>query len=343
MIQSNKGMGMIGMSTGQEKNLVEQSVEQSIGARQAGLVRQEIQDGLLAAQARISPKFFYDELGSSLFTSICRLQEYYPTRTEAAIFEGNALAIAAHIRSNTGPIESLIDLGAGDCQKAASLFKPLKPKRYFAVDVSETFVTDAVRKLAAEFPTIQMQALGRDLSQHWELPAACPDTGRVFFYPGSSIGNFAPPEAISFLKRLIEACSEPCSLLIGIDLVKPTEILEPAYDDALGITGAFNLNVLNHVNRLINADFDVRDWRHVAFFNRPSSRIEMHLEARRTVDVAWPTGARQFVAGDRIQTEYSYKYEEASFRKLLRESGFITEQCWTDEKRWFGVFLARSV
>jgi dimethylhistidine N-methyltransferase len=320
----------------------EKSIEQSLGVMPALSLRQEIQEGLLGTQARISPKFFYDELGSSLFTSICRLQEYYPTRTEAAIFAAQAPSIAARIRSNTGPIESLIDLGAGDCQKAASLFRPFKPNHYFAVDVSETFVTDAVRKLSAEYPAIRMQALGRDLSQHWELPESCPEAGRLFFYPGSSIGNFAPADAVGFLNRLIEACSQPCSLLIGIDLVKPTEILEPAYDDALGITAAFNLNVLNHVNRLINADFDVRDWRHVAFFNRPASRIEMHLEARRTVDVAWPTGARRFVAGDRIQTEYSYKYEEAGFRELLAEAGYRTEQCWTDEKRWFGVFLATS-
>ena len=316
---------------------------QSQAAKLVLSARREIQEGLLAHQASIAPKYFYDELGSSLFTSICRLQEYYPTRTEAAIFAAHAPAIAARIRSNAGPIESLIDLGAGDCQKAASLFKAFKPNHYFAVDVSETFVTDAVRKLAAEHPAIRMQALGRDLSQHWELPQTCPQAGRLFFYPGSSIGNFAPPDAVGFLKRLIEACAEPSSLLIGIDLVKPTEILEPAYDDALGITGAFNLNVLNHVNRLINADFDVRDWRHVAFFNRLASRIEMHLEARRTVDVAWPTGARQFVAGDRIQTEYSYKYEEAAFRALLQQAGFRTEHCWTDEKRWFGVFLASSV
>jgi dimethylhistidine N-methyltransferase len=312
------------------------------GARQAQAIRLEIQEGLLAVQARISPKFFYDDLGSSLFTSICRLQEYYPTRTEASIFSAQASVIAASIRAKTGPIESLIDLGAGDCQKAATLFKTFNPTHYFAVDVSEAFVTDAVRKLAAEYPAIQMRALGRDLSQHWELPQSCPEQGRVFFYPGSSLGNFAPSEAVGFLKRLIEACSGPCSLLIGIDLVKPTEVLEPAYDDALGITGAFNLNVLNHVNRLIGADFDVRDWRHVAFFNRPASRIEMHLEARRTVDIAWPTGARQFVAGDRIQTEYSYKYEESAFRELLLQAGFRTEQCWTDDKRWFGVFLATS-
>jgi L-histidine Nalpha-methyltransferase len=191
-------------------------------AQQAQLIRGEIQEGLLAAQARISPKFFYDDLGSSLFTSICRLQEYYPTRVEAAIFAAHGAAIAQQVRSKIGAIESLIDLGAGDCQKAASLFRPLRPNYYFAVDVSEAFVTDAVRKLAAEHPSIRMQALGRDLSQHWELPETCPESGRLFFYPGSSLGNFPPSEAVRFLKRLIEACSEPCSLLIGIDLVLMT-------------------------------------------------------------------------------------------------------------------------
>jgi dimethylhistidine N-methyltransferase len=305
--------------------------------------RQELESGLLAKQATISPKFFYDELGSSLFTSICRLQEYYPTRTEAAIFTAQGSAMAQRIRSTLGPIESLIDLGAGDCQKAAARFGDFQPQRYFAVDVSENFVTDAVRKLAAEFGDIEMLALARDLSQEWELPSTCPPGGRLFFYPGSSIGNFSPELAVAFLKRLRQTCLEPCSLLIGVDLVKPAEILEPAYDDALGITGAFNLNVLNHVNRIISADFDVRDWRHVAFFNRQASRIEMHLEARRSVDVAWPSGARRFVAGERIQTEYSYKYEVDQFKALLTLAGFNTEQVWSDDKHWFGIFLATSL
>jgi dimethylhistidine N-methyltransferase len=304
--------------------------------------RQELESSLLATQATISPKYFYDELGSSLFTSICRLQEYYPTRTEAAILTTQGSAMAQKIRSTLGPIESLIDLGAGDCQKAAARFGDFQPRRYFAVDVSENFVTDAVRKLAAEFTEIEMLALARDLSQDWALPSSCPQRGRLFFYPGSSIGNFSPELAVEFLKRLRQADRESCSLLIGVDLVKPTEILEPAYDDALGITGAFNLNALNHVNRIINADFDVRDWRHVAFFNRQASRIEMHLEARRTVDVAWPSGARCFVAGERIQTEYSYKYDIDQFKTLLTQAGFSTEHVWSDDKRWFGVFLATS-
>lgn len=302
----------------------------------------EIEVGLLNAQSSISPKFFYDDLGSSLFTSICRLPEYYPTRVEASIFVAQAANIKANIQVSLGEVESLIDLGAGDCQKAASLFKTLLPKRYFAVDVSENFVIDAVRKLAAEHPEIDMQALGRDLSAPWSLPESCPPEGRLFFYPGSSLGNFAPKDAVAFLARLRQSRDAPSSLLIGIDLVKPVEVLEPAYDDALGITAAFNLNILNHVNRLIGADFNLKDWRHIAFFNRQMSRIEMHLEAVRTVDVAWTTGARHFVAGDRILTEYSHKYQEESFRTLLDAAGFETQQMWTDEKRWFGVFLAKA-
>ena len=310
----------------------------------AGLadMRREIGAGLTSATASISPKYFYDELGSSLFTSICQLPEYYPTRTEAGIFATQGEAMARCIRESFGPIKAMIDLGAGDCHKAAGLFSRLTPRRYFAVDVSEAFVAEAVRKLASAHPTISMQALARDLSSDWSLPASCPEAGRLFFYPGSSIGNFPPDEARRFLQRLHSGASEVSALLIGVDLVKGTDILEPAYDDALGVTAAFNLNVLNHVNRILASDFDVRDWRHVAFFNRAQSRIEMHLEAVRSVDVAWPQAARHFVAGERILTEYSYKYEPAAFSALLREAGFEERRIWTDERGWFGVFLAVS-
>ena len=304
--------------------------------------RREILAGLMAPLPGISPKYFYDELGSSLFTSICQLEEYYPTRTEAGIFAGQGEAMASRIRETLGPIKAMIDLGAGDCRKAAGLFGRLTPRRYFAVDVSEAFVAEAVRKLAAAHPTISMQALARDLSSDWTLPSSCPEAGRLFFYPGSSIGNFSPDDAQRFLSRLHAGCSETSALLIGVDLVKGTEILEPAYDDSLGVTAAFNLNILNHVNRLLGSNFNVRDWRHVAFFNRAKSRIEMHLEALKDNEVVWPKGGRRFLSGERILTEYSYKYEPGAFEALLAAAGFETSRMWSDDRGWFGVFLALS-
>ncbi len=307
-----------------------------------GPLRQQIEAGLLAPAAHIAPKFFYDDMGSRLFSAICLLPEYYPTRTEADIFSRHVPAMAQAVRHHLGRLDSLIDLGAGDCAKAARLFEPLEPRRYAAVDVSEAFVSDAVQRLQAQHPAIAMQALARDLSQAWALPDDYDDAGRLYFYPGSSIGNFSPDEAVAFLRRINPPGSARRGLLIGVDMVKPVDVLEPAYDDALGVTAAFNLNILRHVNRLIGADFDLRDWRHVAFFDRQHSRIEMHLEAIRSTDVAWPSGGRGFVAGERILTEYSYKYEGAAFEAMLRAAGFRVEQVWHDERRWFGVYLALS-
>jgi uncharacterized SAM-dependent methyltransferase len=163
----------------------------------------------------------------------------------------------------------------------------------------------------------------------------------VFFYPGSSIGNFSPGQACGFLKGLCDQAADG-GLLIGVDLVKPLEVLEPAYDDELGVTAAFNLNLLRHLNELIGSNFNPREWRHVAFFNRSDSRIEMHLEARHALTAAWPGGERRFAAGERLHTENSYKYSVESFSALLRDAGFARNERWIDERGWFAVFWAQS-
>ena len=166
-------------------------------------------------------------------------------------------------------------------------------------------------------------------------------TRPVFFYPGSSIGNFAAGEALEFLRRVRKRASGG-GLLIGVDLVKPKAVLEAAYDDALGVTAAFNLNALRHLNATLDADFDPRQWRHVAFFNDAQSRIEMHLAAREALVVRWPGGERRFAAGERIHTENSCKYTVDGFTALLEEAGFATPSHWTDERGWFGVFWATA-
>lgn len=307
-------------------------------AHGAPAVQAEITAGLLAPSAAVSPKFFYDSLGSRLFEAICALPEYYPTRTEAAIFARHGSDIARAVGTGC----TLIDLGAGNCAKAAALFPLLQPAQYVPVDISRDFLSDAVRGLQQRFPEIGMLALGLDFSQGCALPDSVRHAQRLFFYPGSSIGNFGPEQAQRFLSGLRDSAGEDGGLLIGVDLVKDTAVLDAAYDDALGVTAAFNLNLLNHLNHLVGADFDVRDWLHRAFFNEQAGRIEMHLEARHALSVRWQGGERHFGAGERIHTEYSYKYTRAGFVALLERAGFEASRIWTDPEGWFAVIHARA-
>jgi dimethylhistidine N-methyltransferase len=182
--------------------------------------------------------------------------------------------------------------------------------------------------------------IGMDFMRRLALPAAVRGERRRFFYPGSSLGNFAPDEARAFLVDVHAAAGRDGAILLGVDLVKDKPTLDAAYDDALGVTAAFNLNILNHVNRVAGSNFDVRDWRHVAFFHPEHARIEMHLEARRDVTVRLADGPRTFAAGTRIHTENSYKYTEASVQRLLESAGFARPTFWFDERRAFAVVFA---
>jgi len=299
----------------------------------------ELHAGLRAPQACISPKFLYDALGSKLFEAICELPEYYPTRTEAAIFARHG----AEIARVAGPGTTLVDLGAGNCAKAACLFPLLQPAQYVAIDISGEFLHDALSRLRQRFPQIAMEALGMDFSQRFSLPEQVRKERRLFFYPGSSIGNFTPDEAHAFLRRLRAECGNDGGVLIGVDLAKDQATLDAAYDDALGVTAAFNLNILRHVNLLADADFDIREWRHHGFYDAARGRVEMHLEARSAQEVHWRGGARRFEAGERIHTENSYKYQQADAIKLLERSGFEATRVWTDPQRWFAVIHAQAI
>jgi dimethylhistidine N-methyltransferase len=299
----------------------------------------ELHAGLAARHAWISPKFLYDSLGSKLFEAICELPEYYPTRTEAALFECHGAEIARVV----GAGGTLIDLGAGNCAKAARLFPLLHPAQYVAIDISTEFVSESLERLRQRFPHIEMSALGLDFSSGLDLPDTVRGVERLFFYPGSSIGNFMPDEARDFLQRVRGQCGAGGGLLIGIDLAKDAAVLDAAYDDALGVTAAFNLNVLRHVNQLLEADFDIRQWRHHGFYNERERRVEMHLEARSAQTVTWRGGRRRFEAGERIHTENSYKYRQAEAVGLLEQSGFASTRVWTDPDGWFAVIYARAV
>jgi dimethylhistidine N-methyltransferase len=291
--------------------------------------------GLMAESPWVPPKYLYGPLGSRLFEAITELPDYYPTRTERTVLE----ACRDGIARAAGPEPTLIDLGAGNCEKARSLFQSLKPRQYVAVDMSVDFLRHSMTRLQRDFPQLEMLGIGSDFSAGLRLPDAVRRENRLFFYPGSSIGNFTPAEALAFLAGVRAQCagSHGGGLLIGVDLVKSASILQAAYDDALGVTAAFNLNLLNNLNALIGSDFAVGDWRHHAVFNATLSRIEMHLEARQDITVNWPGGGRRFARGERIHTENSYKYALEDFKALLRRAGFRDARAWTDENGWFAL------
>ena len=300
--------------------------------------RQEIEDGLLAPQARISPKYFYDRRGSELFEAITRLPEYYLTRTERALMRAHGRAIAGAV----GLGRVVIEPGAGSCDKAHALCRSLAATHFVGVDISADFLQGAVLRLRAALPGLDARAVAGDITAGLQLPVDIPPERRLVFYPGSSIGNFDPADALSLLARMRALAGPGGALLIGIDLPKDRAVLEAAYDDAAGVTAAFNRNVLAHVNRLIGSDFDPCRWRHRAFFNRAASRVEMHLEAQGPQRVRWPGGGRDFAAGECIHTENSYKHSLPAFEALLAKAGFCRCQSWTDARGWYAVLHARA-
>ncbi|UUZ64308.1 L-histidine N(alpha)-methyltransferase [Polaromonas sp. P1-6] len=302
---------------------------------------QQLSTGLCAASASVAPKFFYNALGSKLFEAITGLAEYYPTRTEAGIFEMSHTQMANALVEAGITNPCLIDLGAGNCAKALALIPHLQPHQYVPVDISVDFLKDAAEQVQNSFPALDIVGLGMDFSAGLVLPDAVQNHDRVFFYPGSSLGNFSPDEALQFLQHMADPKQGKArGLLLGIDLVKDTATLEAAYDDALGVTAAFNKNLLLNVNDLLQSDFDVRQWRHVALFNTAQSRIEMHLEAICDLSVRWPGHERRFRAGECIHTENSYKYTLEGMKALLQQAGFRHIQHWADPNHWFAVFWA---
>jgi dimethylhistidine N-methyltransferase len=293
--------------------------------------------GLFAYPAVISPKYFYDDIGCTLFEAICSLPEYYPTRTERAILTTHREAIVEAV----GTGGQFVDLGAGDCAKAALLLPALHPRRYVAVDIAAAAIEPALSRLTPVFPRVELVGVVTDFSRRFDLTGAI-DAGPVtFFYPGSSIGNFTPDEARSLLRRVRDLCGPDSGLLIGIDTKKDKARLDAAYNDALGVTAAFNLNVLNHVNRVADCDFAPAGFAHVAFYEPIKGRVEMHLESRHVQRVRIGEQERLFVAGERIHTENSYKYSPAEFAVLLRSAGFADHRLWQDDAGDFAVFYAK--
>jgi dimethylhistidine N-methyltransferase len=300
--------------------------------------RAEVVAGLVASPARISPKYFYDELGCALYGAICQLPEYYPTRTERGVFREHRSEIADVLPKGA----QFVDLGAGDCCKAQSWLPYVAPARYVAVDIAGPEIERALARMAPDFPEIEMIGIVTDFAHGLDLEDVLDDRPATFFYPGSSIGNFTPEESVRFLASIRRHCaSRPGSgLLIGVDGKKAKNVLDAAYDDALGVTAAFNRNALLHLNRRFGFDFALDGYVHRGFYNADLGRIEMHLEALRRQDVKLGDRVRTFEAGERIHTENSYKYAPAEFERVLRSAGFTQVRRWGTPDAGYNVFYA---
>jgi dimethylhistidine N-methyltransferase len=304
----------------------------------AAAERRAIVKGLLADSPSIAPKHFYDSVGCALFEAICELPEYYPTRTEQQIFAEHREEIADAI----GAGRQFVDLGAGDCRKAEAWLPHLAPTRYIAVDIAGDALARALARMAPEFPELELTGIVADFTRGLDLRADLGDAPAAFFYPGSSIGNFVPDDARRFLADIHRHCvaAQGGGLLIGVDTKKDKHRLAAAYDDALGVTAAFNRNILRHVNAIVGADFDPATFAHVAFYDEQKGRVEMHLSARTSQYVRIDGTSRAFLPGDLIHTEYSYKYAPAEFIALLHEAGFYSVRSWLDRAGDFAVYWA---
>ena len=302
------------------------------GARPLELARfrDDVVAGLSAPQKALPPKYFYDAAGSRLFARICRLPEYYLTRAELALTRRHLAAIARF----AGRGCQLIEYGSGEGIKSRLLIRALRPAAYVPIDISQDALDASAKRLAREFPRLKIRPVLGDFSRPLHLPVRRA-TGSVVYFPGSTIGNLTVEEAHGFLamSRGIAA-----RMLVGVDLKKDPAVLHAAYNDSRGVTAAFNLNVLARINRELGADFDLRQWRHYAFYNPAAGRIEMHLVALQAQRVRMGNHRWQFRAGETIHTENSYKYSRDGFAELAARAGFAAERVWTDRRGLFALY-----
>jgi dimethylhistidine N-methyltransferase len=290
--------------------------------------------GLSLQQKTLPPKYFYDAAGSKLFEKICRLPEYYLTRTELALTRRNLSSLARF----AGKGCDLIEYGSGESIKTRLLLRGVRPAAYVAVDISPAALLGAVRALTRAFPKLNITGIAGDFSRPLKIPAFEGSARRVVYFPGSTIGNLTPQEAQAFMRMTRGQVGPRGAMLVGVDLKKDATVLHAAYNDSRGVTAAFNLNLLARINRELGGDFDLRRWRHYAFYNAPMGRIEMHLAstAGQTVNVG--NHRFHFARGETIHTENSYKYSTEEFGALAELGGFALRKVWTDPKALFGLF-----
>ncbi len=291
-------------------------------------------DGLSRPQKMLPSRFFYDARGSELFEEITRLPEYYPTRIETAILEACAAEIVVGVPDGS----VLVEFGSGSSRKTEILLRQLpKLKTYAPIDVSPCALEEARLRLALRFPKLDIYPMVGDFSHLLKLPDSIASRRKTGFFPGSTIGNFLPIEAVRLLSHFRDVLSPAGRLIVGVDLEKDERTLVHAYDDATGITAAFNLNLLARINREIGGGFDLEAFRHRAIYNRRESRIEMHLESTKDQVVQIGDQQFQFRAGESIHTENAYKYSIASFQNLARSANWRPTRVWTDEHAFFSV------
>ncbi len=294
--------------------------------------RSELMAGLRAEQKWVSPKYFYDDKGSRLFDQITQLPEYYPTRAEQDILSRHGEEISSYL-SHDG---ALLEPGSGSCNKVPYLLRHALPGSYVPIEISRECLIASSEDLQAQFPKLDIQAICSDFTVLSQLPKAVADFPRkTAFFPGSTIGNFTPEEACQLLKQIRRYIGKDGTLLIGVDLLKPIQVLHRAYNDRSGITARFNLNLLDHIARILNTDFDVAGFEHLARFNASQQRVEMHLRCTRDHSVQIDHENIRFRKGETIHTENSYKYTTDQFEALANQAGFKRLQSWYDSQGYF--------
>jgi L-histidine Nalpha-methyltransferase len=301
------------------------------GPLELSAFRDDVVAGLSAPRKSLPPKYFYDAAGSRLFARITRLPEYYVTRAELALTRTHIATIARFARRGC----QLIEYGTGEGLKSRLVIRALRPSVYVPIDISQDALDAAARRLVREFPGLRIRPLLGDFSRPLEIPVRrTRGAPSVVYFPGSTIGNLTPEEAHAFL---VMSRGFAQRMLVGVDLKKDPTLLHAAYNDSRGVTAAFNLNLLARINRELGADFDLRRWRHYAFYNPAEGRIEMHLVSMTAQRVALGKHRFAFAAGETIHTENSYKYSVDGFRELAARAGFKTPKRWTDRRGLFAL------
>ncbi|MGK6319168.1 L-histidine N(alpha)-methyltransferase [Sphingomonas sp. DT-204] len=317
-------------------------LKQEIEDGQASLAdpqfRADVLNGLALRPRAIPARWFYDRRGSELFEDITGLPEYYPTRTEIGILG----RIGPELQHHVAPGQAVVEFGSGSSMKTPLLLEAIRPAAYVPVDISGDFLRESAGRIAGQFPEIAVEPVEADFTRPLALPKGVGAMPRLGFFPGSTIGNMLAARAVELLRNFRDVLGEGARLLIGIDRIKPLDVLIPAYDDAAGITAAFNLNLLERINRELAGTIPVDAFAHRALWNDARARIEMHLEATR--DVTFAVDGRVFAvaAGETIHTENSHKYGPRDARLLLRAGGWTPVAEWTDPGDWFALILAEA-
>lgn len=301
---------------------------------------EDVIEGLSKYPKSLPSKYFYDESGSRLFEEICALEEYYLTRMEVALLQ----SIRGQLASLIGPNAAIIEPGAGAGIKIQILLETLHaPALYAPLDISEDFLIESSQRMQQRFPRLRILPISGDFTQPRDWPRMANTDRRIVFFPGSTLGNFAAPEAVSFLKNMRTLCGNRGAMILGVDMVKEVEILEAAYNDKNGVTAAFNKNLLLRINHELGGDFNPERFAHKAFFNPRDSRIEMHLESR--IEHHVKIGGRAFLIrqSERIHTENSHKFTLESIHALTQQAGFGCRTHWMDDKKYFSIHFLEPI